>query len=177
MEGLAGLADAMDGVMAQIRQKFKDASKQEGALESFRAFLAAVDWTEPWIQGLVAVQLIFFLAAVLSRNRVWLSGFLFALAAATVSFAERLNGILNANWRQFAKQPYFDRQGIFFSALVSAPLLFTMFFLLVNYLASASSLLVKMKRKELRYHARQRAKQENERVAETPAPKSAKKAK
>jgi hypothetical protein len=50
MEGLAGLADAMDGVMAQIRQKFKDASKQEGALESFRAFLAAVDWTVRFLQ-------------------------------------------------------------------------------------------------------------------------------
>ena len=32
----------------------------------------------------------------------------------------------------------------------------------VNYLASASSLLVKMKRKELRYKARQRARQEAE---------------
>jgi len=56
----------------------------------------------------------------------------YCTAAATVSFAERLNGILNANWRQFAKQPYFDRQGIFFSVLVSAPLLITMFFLLVS---------------------------------------------
>lgn len=45
MEGLAGLGDAVDGVMAQIRQKFKAASQQEGMLDSFKAFLAAVDWT------------------------------------------------------------------------------------------------------------------------------------
>ena len=45
MEGLSGLGDVMEGVMAQIRQKFKDASQHEGMIESFRAFLAAVDWT------------------------------------------------------------------------------------------------------------------------------------
>lgn len=44
MEGLSGLGDMMEGVMAQIRQKFKDARQHEGMIESFRAFLAAVDW-------------------------------------------------------------------------------------------------------------------------------------
>ena len=94
--------------------------------------------------------------------------------------------MLAQHWKRFAKQPYFDKHGIFFSAIVSTPMLLTMFFLLVrtpvssvdgrlskasvifqelvqvNYLASASSLLVKMKRKELRYKARQRARQEAE---------------
>lgn len=55
-----------------------------------------------------------------------------APAAGVVSSAERLNGALAGRWQQFAKQPYFDRQGIFFSALVSAPLLITMAFLLVG---------------------------------------------
>ena len=45
MEGLSGLGDMMDGVMAQIRQKFKDARQHEGMIESFKAFLTAVDWT------------------------------------------------------------------------------------------------------------------------------------
>ncbi len=38
----------------------------------------------------------------------------------------------------------------------------------VNYLVMASTLLVKMKRKELRHRARERARQEKEIVAETP---------
>lgn len=46
--------------------------------------------------------------------------------------AERLNGYLAANWKSFAKQPYFDQQGIFFSAMISAPLLLTMFILVVR---------------------------------------------
>ena len=53
-------------------------------------------------------------------------------AASTVYMAERLNAYLAANWQTFAKQPYFDEQGIFFSAMVSAPLLLTMFLLVVS---------------------------------------------
>jgi len=35
---------------------------------------------EPWIQGLLAVQVVIFLAAVLSRNRIWISGPIFFLS-------------------------------------------------------------------------------------------------
>ena len=46
--------------------------------------------------------------------------------------AETLNAMLAQHWKRFAKQPYFDRHGIFFSAIVSTPMLLTMFFLLVR---------------------------------------------
>lgn len=54
------------------------------------------------------------------------------LAATIVYFAERLNSAAHAHWRLFASQDYFDRNGIFFSALVSAPLLMIMFIILVR---------------------------------------------
>lgn len=47
--------------------------------------------------------------------------------------AERLNTLLAQHWKSFAKQPYFDPHGIFFSAVVSAPLLLVMFFLVVSF--------------------------------------------
>ena len=49
--------------------------------------------------------------------------------------AETLNAMLAQHWKRFAKQPYFDDHGIFFSAVVSTPMLLTMFFLLVRTLS------------------------------------------
>lgn len=53
-------------------------------------------------------------------------------SAGTVYNAQRLNKLLGEHWRSFAGQPYFDDQGVFISAVVSAPLLFTMFVQLVR---------------------------------------------
>lgn len=59
---------------------------------------------------------------------------------AAVYTAERLNAVLAARWQSFATQPYFDKQGIFISAVYSAPLLLIMFVILVgNWLASAAN--------------------------------------
>lgn len=46
--------------------------------------------------------------------------------------AQWLNRVLGDHWRSFAGQPYFDEQGVFISAVVSAPLLLTMFVQLVR---------------------------------------------
>ena len=52
--------------------------------------------------------------------------------AGTVYNAQRLNKLLAQHWRSFAGQPYFDEQGVFISAVVSTPLLLTMFVQLVR---------------------------------------------
>lgn len=91
--------------------------------------------------------------------------------------AEHLNAALAAHWQSFATQPYFDKQGIFISAVYSAPLLLIMFVILVrqhggvaqrpdttlsqiNYLLATIDMLVKMKRKQIRYEIRQRARRD-----------------
>jgi hypothetical protein len=53
------------------------------------------------------------------------------VAASVVYNAQRLNSYLAQHWQAFARQPYFDEQGVFISAVVSAPLLLTMFMQLV----------------------------------------------
>ena len=40
-----GLAQAIDGVLKDVRQKWRDSEGQPGKLDSWRAFSAAVDWT------------------------------------------------------------------------------------------------------------------------------------
>lgn len=42
---LNDFGDAIEHVMNEIRQKFKDASQHEGVFEALGRFIAAVDWT------------------------------------------------------------------------------------------------------------------------------------
>lgn len=53
-------------------------------------------------------------------------------AAGVVYNAQRINSYARTHWQSFARQPYFDDQGIFISALVSAPLLLIMMVQLVS---------------------------------------------
>ncbi|EIE24446.1 hypothetical protein COCSUDRAFT_61871 [Coccomyxa subellipsoidea C-169] len=155
-----GLAGVLEEAMNEIRTKFKEASKHAGIWESLQAFAAAVDWTEPWLIALLAFQALLLVSVIILRKSWNYNVGVLVLAAGTVYNAQRLNRLLGDHWRSFAGQPYFDEQGVFISAVVSAPLLLTMFVQLVSYLCQASGLLVDMKRKELRYKARQRARQE-----------------
>ena len=52
--------------------------------------------------------------------------------AGVVYNAQRINTYLREHWKAFARQPYFDEQGIFISAVVSAPLLLIMLIQLVH---------------------------------------------
>ena len=46
--------------------------------------------------------------------------------------SEHLNKILERHWQAFASQPYFDKNGIFISAVLSAPLVLDMLVILVT---------------------------------------------
>lgn len=86
--------------------------------------------------------------------------------------AERLNSFAAAHWKSFARQAYFQPEGLFTSVLLSTPLLLTMFVVLINYLLELGQLLVEMKSKELIYKARQRQRQGgSRRTAEANEPK------
>ncbi|CAL8467438.1 g6976 [Coccomyxa elongata] len=155
-----GIAGAMEEVMKEIRGKFREASKHAGIWDSLQTFITAVDWKEPWLIALLALQALLLISVIVFRKSWNFNLVVLVLAAGLVYNAQRLNKLLAEHWRSFAGQPYFDEQGVFISAVVSAPLLLTMFVQLVSYLCQASQLLIDMKRKELRYKARQRARQE-----------------
>ena len=46
--------------------------------------------------------------------------------------SETLNRMLGQRWQSFAGQPYFDKNGIFISAVLSAPLVADMMIILVG---------------------------------------------
>jgi hypothetical protein len=53
--------------------------------------------------------------------------------AAGITFgAERLNALGAKHWERFSRQDYFDSRGVFFSVLVSGPLVLVMLLVLVS---------------------------------------------
>lgn len=46
--------------------------------------------------------------------------------------AERLNAFAGRHWQRFARQNYFDKNGVFAGVLLGAPLIFIMFVILVS---------------------------------------------
>eukprot|EP00983_Pelagomonas_calceolata_P030023 939842-Pelagomonas_calceolata.AAC.1 len=50
----------------------------------------------------------------------------------TIYMGERLNALGAKHWDKFASQNYFDQNGVFFSTMVSGPLLLLLFILLVR---------------------------------------------
>ncbi len=66
-----------------------------------------------------------------------------------VFLSERLNKVCAENWSHFATQNYFDAKGTFAGIFFAGPLLLIGFIQLLNFLYTASQLLVKVKRQEL----------------------------
>ncbi|KAI5063386.1 hypothetical protein GOP47_0021933 [Adiantum capillus-veneris] len=95
------------------------------------SFAGAVDWREPWLLSLGTIYLILILFAILTRKNNNLQMGLFIFTLSGVYFSERLNVLLSHNWTFLTKYPYFDHQGIFMSAVWSAPLLFIACIILV----------------------------------------------
>ncbi|KAG1670382.1 hypothetical protein FOA52_000142 [Chlamydomonas sp. UWO 241] len=154
------LTGPLEEVFKDLKEKWKEFQEEPPFSDVVMGFVSAVDWKETWIQALMATQVVVMLLALFTRKSVVLQSVLFFVAAATIYMAERLNALGDAHWEKFSKQAYFDKRGVFFSTLVSGPLILAMLVLLINYLVTCSVMLVKAKRQELKYKGQQRVKVE-----------------
>ena len=92
--------------------------------EHWQAFVSAVNWSERWLQGLIALELLLLLIVLIFRNDANIQGGLFLVICLLVYFSERINMYCASNWQSFATQNYFDEHGSFAVTLFSGPLLF-----------------------------------------------------
>ncbi|KAG2423228.1 hypothetical protein HXX76_015485 [Chlamydomonas incerta] len=162
MEELTG---PLEEVFKDLKRQWQSFQEAEPFLHVVQGFIHAVDWREPWIIGVLVFHAVMLLAALTTRKSGLVQGTLFLIAAATVWGSERLNALGAEHWESFAGQNYFDRTGVFMSAVVSGPLLLVMFIVLINYLINCSNMLVEAKRRELKFKARQRAAAEKKAAA------------
>ncbi|KAL2241792.1 transmembrane protein 18 [Sesamum indicum] len=148
------MADLVEKLTGELRSGLKP------AYENFMGFFHAIDWKEPWLICLISFHVVLLLVAFMSRKNINFQMCLFLLALGGVYLAERLNHYLAGNWRSFAGQNYFDRNGLFLSVLWSGPLLVIAIIILVNTLFSLCHLIVRWKKAELRHRARVAQKKE-----------------
>jgi transmembrane protein 18 len=139
------------GLKAQLR----DAQKRQDLQTLVREFINAIDWSEWWIRAILGIHLILLLLVVVfhSTMSVQLSVFMFCVAI--IVLAQPLNSLGAEYWEEFAKEPYFDKRGAFYSGVISSPLVIIMMLVLVNMVRSTIADMVKLKRQELRRHLRQ----------------------
>ena len=152
---------ALDQLMKQINGT--NMTGISGAAADFyndvMGFAHAIDWNERWLLGLGAFHALVWVFAIASRRSHDAQMVLLVVILGVVYCAEWINTFAGERWRSFAGQDYFDKRGVFVSVMLSANLLVVALFVLLNALRTASSLLVKVKRKELQANAKAKAKE------------------
>ena len=120
----------------------------------------AIDWSERWLIGLGAFHATVWLVMIASRRNNDVQMGLLVLILGLVYSAEWINSYAGHHWETFASQNYFDRRGVFISVMFSAPLLCAAMLVLLNALRAAGSLLIQVKRREIRAAHRRKAKEQ-----------------
>eukprot|EP00741_Cyanophora_paradoxa_P025251 tig00000361_g24370.t1 len=148
---------AVGGVLEDLIESFSkvvEDARQVTPLQALKGFLHAVDWSEPWIIALVAFHTFVFLFVIITRHRSTVQIVTFLVIMLLVYLSQAINAVCAAHWARFATQPYFDPNGIFISAVFSGPLLLTSIVQLLMCIYQSGSLLIKVKKAELKAQAR-----------------------
>lgn len=129
--------DSFPELMMDIERHFTTVMKESSKVpeefwDHISAFIAAVNWREPWIIGLISSHILLFVTVILMRKYHIFQVLVFMIICCCISLSEILNSYCADNWRLFATQNYFDKHGAFASTFFSGPLLLIGFTQLVN---------------------------------------------
>jgi hypothetical protein len=152
-------ASAMDEIQNVMKEAMSKSAGAEGISENVSAFTAAVDWGEGWIRALLAHHVLLLVLMVTTRARYYHQCAIFGWICTLVWGAERINDACKTRWQSFSKQNYFDKNGIFMSGVLSAPLLLIGFVQLVITLRRSADLLVEVKKHEFKEAAKKKGKE------------------
>eukprot|EP00889_Picochlorum_renovo_P006139 jgi/Picre1/33169/NNA_008494.t1 len=148
---LETVVDAHNDVIAEFSKIWKQlVVSGPSMIQDFTEFIRAIDWSERWIQAILAVQACILLTLIIFRNNMVVQNTIFALSVVVIYKADVLNAWGARHWEDFARHNYFEKNGAFVSALISAPLLFGMLIVLVNLAIHFIQTLVLMKTEQLK---------------------------
>ncbi|XP_028809151.1 transmembrane protein 18 [Denticeps clupeoides] len=123
------------------------------------SFLQSVQWSEPWLTGLLAFHGVCLVVTVLTCKHYRLQIFHFLMMVAMVYSAENLNEVAARNWRSFAQFQYFDSRGMFISLVYSVPILCNTMIIVAVWVYRAFTTMSELKTLQLKKKAaRQRLK-------------------
>lgn len=118
-------------------------------IDSIYKFLIHIDWSEPFLQGVILFHILTFILVLVTRKRVNFQGTLFVIFLGSIGATEKINAWMAENYKKFVSLQYFDSQGMFISLLYSGPVLVNCVIILINWFVFSGNLLVEVKRKEL----------------------------
>ncbi|XP_075057617.1 transmembrane protein 18 [Mixophyes fleayi] len=120
-----------------------------------------IDWTEPWLIGLLVFHLICFTVTCISFKfyKLQIAHFLFMVGL--VSSAEYINEVAALNWKAYSKQQYFDSSGMFISLAFSAPLLCNTIIIVVQWVYKTLSAMTELKTLQKKRKIAREKKKEN----------------
>lgn len=135
------MQEVQDHVQGLIKKHYKP---PETNWEALQAFTHAINWSEPFIQGLIAFHLVLLTTVLMTRRSIEIQFILFCFVALMVFMSEQINHLGSTHWREFATQNYFDQSGIFIGIFMSGPFLLIALVQLVSDRSNCHMLLVMM---------------------------------
>ncbi|KAK3722096.1 hypothetical protein QZH41_019839 [Actinostola sp. cb2023] len=126
-------------------------------IKGFLDFYKAINWRETWLTGLMTFHVLTFISVLLTRNHTNVQAVIFIFLLCIVLAAEQLNALGEKHWRKFSKEQYFDSNGIFITAVLSGPVLFNCFVMVVLWLWTTSKMMIVVGRGRLRDKRKQMA--------------------
>ncbi|KAM3861245.1 transmembrane protein 18 [Diretmus argenteus] len=123
-------------------------------ITSIWTFLMSVQWSEPWLIGLLLFHVLCFCSTLLTCRFYRAQVCQFLVMVAMVYTAEYLNELAAMNWRSFSNFQYFDSKGMFISLVYSIPLLFNTIIIVVVWVYRTFSTMTELKTLQLKRKAR-----------------------
>ncbi|KAM3932597.1 transmembrane protein 18 [Leptodactylus fuscus] len=120
-----------------------------------------IDWSEPWIIGLLGFHLLCFILTLISFKFYKFQIAHFLLMVGLVSCAEYINEVAALNWKLYSKQQYFDSSGMFISLAFSAPLLCNTIIIVVHWVYKTLSVMTELKTLQKKKKAAKERKKQN----------------
>eukprot|EP00298_Acanthocystis_sp_HF-20_P030096 c9152_g1_i1.p1 GENE.c9152_g1_i1~~c9152_g1_i1.p1 ORF type:complete len:161 (+),score=37.42 c9152_g1_i1:25-507(+) len=112
-------------------------------------FINAVNWSEKWFLYLLSFHVLIFTITILTRNKLRIQMSLLFIYGFLAFLGSYFNEIGHKNWKEFATQNYFDKQGLFISLVFSTPLLLNTLFIVLHSIYVTSQALIHLKQKQL----------------------------
>ncbi|XP_073432539.1 transmembrane protein 18 isoform X2 [Dendrobates tinctorius] len=120
-----------------------------------------IDWSEPWIVGLLGFHLLCFILTCISFKFYKFQIAHFLVMVGLVSCAEYINEVAALNWKLYSRQQYFDSSGMFISLAFSAPLLCNTIIIVVYWVYKTLSVMTELKTLQNKRKAARDRKKEN----------------
>ncbi|XP_026174959.1 transmembrane protein 18 [Mastacembelus armatus] len=131
-------------------------------ITSIWTFLMSVQWSEPWLIGLLVFHGVCLSLTVVTFRYYRAQICHFLLMVGLVYTAEYLNELAAMNWRSFSKFQYFDSKGMFISLVYSIPLLLNTVIIVMVWVYRTFSTMTELKTLQLKRKARREKREKND---------------